>query len=63
MISLLLSLLVVGLICYLIVWVMNRLGVPDPIRTIVTVIMVVVVALWLISLLIPLGGSGLRILR
>lgn len=63
MINFLITLLVVGLICGLIWWAVNRVGVPEPIKTWIIVIMVVVVGIWLISLLIPLGGPGLRILR
>ncbi len=61
MISLLITALVFGLICYLIFWVMGYLAVPDPIRKVVTVIVVVVAVLWLLQAFMPAGtGWHLR---
>ena len=51
MISLLITALVFALFCYLLFWILGYLGTPDPIRKIVTVIVVVIACIWLISLL------------
>jgi len=57
MISLLITMLVFGLICYLIFWVMGYLAVPDPIRKVVTVIVVVVAVLWLLQAFMPINAG------
>ena len=41
--------IVLALICYLLFWAMGYLGVPEPIRKVVTVIIVVLVVVWLLS--------------
>ena len=51
MVQFLITALVAALILYLIFWVMGYLGVPDPIRKVVTVVVVVLVCIWLISML------------
>jgi len=58
MISLLVTALVFGLICYLIFWVLGYLAVPDPIRKVVVVIVVVVAVIWLITNFLPMAGVG-----
>jgi hypothetical protein len=45
MLSLLVSLLVFALVCYLIFWILGYLGAPEPIRKVVTVIVVVIAVL------------------
>jgi len=62
MISLLITMLVFGLICYLIFWVMGYLGVPEPIRKVVTVIVVVIAVLWLLQSFLP-ASVGWHITR
>lgn len=56
MISLLITLVVFALVCYLIFWVMGYLAVPDPIRKVVTVIVVLIAVIWLLTNFLP-GGS------
>lgn len=53
MISLLLYVLVFGLICYLIFWVMGYLGVPEPVRKVVTVIVVMIAVIYLLNYFLP----------
>lgn len=56
----LLHLIIVGvvlaLLCYLIFWIMSYLGVPDPIRKVVTVLVVVIAVIWLFSIMLPMLG-------
>jgi hypothetical protein len=58
MIGLLITLVVFALICYLIFWAMGYLGVPEPIRKVVTVIIVVIACIWLLTTFLPLAGVG-----
>lgn len=58
MISLLITLVVFALICYLIFWVMGYLGVPEPIRKVVTVVIVLIAVIWLLTNFLP-GQHGL----
>lgn len=53
MISLLITLLVFAVVCYVIFWVMGYLGVPEPVRKVVTVIIVVVAVIWLLTNFLP----------
>ena len=59
MIALLIWVLVFGLICYLIFWGMGYLGMPEPIRKVVTVIIVIIAILYLVGYLLP--AAGLRL--
>jgi len=56
MISLLITLVVFALVCYLIIWAMGYLNVPEPIRKVVTVIIVLVAVIWLLTNFLP--GTG-----
>lgn len=42
MISTLISILIVALVCYLVFWLLGQLALPDPIRMIVNVILVII---------------------
>ena len=53
MISLLITCLVFGVVCYVIFWALSYLGVPDPIRKVVTVIIVVIAVLWILQNFLP----------
>jgi len=53
MLSLLVTLVVFALVCYLIIWAMGYLNVPDPIRKVVTVIIVLVAVIWLLANFLP----------
>lgn len=56
MISLLITALIFALCCYLIFWVLGYLGAPEPIRKVVTVIVVMIAVIWLLSNFLP--GTG-----
>lgn len=59
MVGLLIWILIFGLLCYLIFWTMSYLGVPDPIRKVVTVIIVIIAILYLLGYVLP--GTGVRL--
>lgn len=61
MISLIVTLLILGLICWLAFYAMNAMGAPQPVRVVVIVLMCVVLILFLASL-IP-GGPHLHSLN
>lgn len=56
MISLLITLCVFALVCYLIFWVMGYLGVPEPVRKVVTVVVVMIAVIRLLSNFLPASG-------
>lgn len=60
MISLLVTILVLCLVVYVIVWLIGQMGLPDPIRTVVFGVLAIVVLLLLVNLL---GVGDLRLLR
>ena len=53
MISLLITVLVFGIVCYLIFWAMGYLGVPEPIRKVVTVVIVLIACIWILGNFLP----------
>jgi uncharacterized membrane protein len=57
MISLLITVVIFALICYLVFWVMGYLGVPEPIRKVVTVVIVLIAVIWLLTNFLPAGGN------
>lgn len=57
MIGLLIWALVFALVCYIIFWAMGYLGVPEPIRKVVTVVIVLVAVIWILSNFMPGAGS------
>lgn len=63
MIGLLIWVLVFGLIAYLIFWFMSYLGVPEPIRKVVTVIVVIIGILYLLGYVLPGAGVHMPPLR
>lgn len=58
MISLLITLLIFAVVCYVVFWVMGYLGVPEPVRKVVTVLIVVIAVIWLLTNFLP-GQHGL----
>lgn len=48
-IQLLLYLLVCGLVIYLVYWIVGMLTLPQPVKTVIMVIIAIVVLLWLLS--------------
>lgn len=49
---------VLALICYILFWAMGYLGVPDPIRKVVTVLVVLIAFIWILSIMLPMLGVG-----
>lgn len=62
LLALLITVVVFSLVCYLIFWVMSYLGVPEPIRKVAVVVMVLVAVIWLLSNFLP-GGHGILFTR
>lgn len=57
MISLLITVVIFSLVCYLIFWVMGYLGVPEPIRKVVVVVVVLIAVIWILSNFLPGAGT------
>lgn len=57
LIALLITVVVFGLVCYLIFWVMAFLGVPEPVRKVVTVVLVLIAVIWILNNFLP-GAQG-----
>jgi len=58
MISVLIYLLIICILCCLAYWIITQLPLPDPIKKIATVVIVVVFVIAIIWLLLPLAGTG-----
>ena len=63
MIGLLVSVLIIAVIIGLIFMIMNMLPIPAQVKQIIWIVVVVVFAIWLISVLIPFAGGGHAFLR
>ncbi len=59
MISLLVSLLILGLICYLIYYVIGLMPLPQPVKNVVLIIFGILVILYLFQMLFGVGTLGL----
>jgi len=57
--SLLLTLVIVGLICYLLWWFIGYIGLPEPFNKVARVLIALVAVIYLINLLLSLGGHPL----
>ena len=58
LVHLLIWLLVLGAIVAVLWWAINQIPLPEPIRTVVTVVFVIVVLLICLSFLLPMLGEG-----
>ena len=58
MLSILISLIIVGLIVYVAFWGLGEIGLPAPFDKIARVIIVLFAVIYLISILLPLAGGG-----
>ena len=60
MISLIFSIIIVGIILGLLLWLVDYIGIiPAPIAKVIKILIVVFAVLWLISVLLPfVGGTG-----
>jgi len=54
--NLVLQLVVGGLVAYILWWALGKIALPEPFNKIALVLLVVLCALWLINLLLTLGG-------
>jgi hypothetical protein len=59
MIALLITFIIFALVCYLIFWAMGYLGAPEPIRKVVTVVIVVIAVIWILTTFLPGATSGI----
>ena len=57
MISLLITVLVFALVCYVLFWIMGYLNVPEPIRKVATVVLVVIAVIWILTNFLPGAGA------
>lgn len=57
MIQLLITAAVFALVCYVIFWLVGYLGVPEPIRKVIVVVIVLIAVVWILSLLLGSGFS------
>jgi hypothetical protein len=58
LISLLITVAVFALVCYVIFWLIGYLGVPEPIRKVVVVVIVLIAFIWILSAFLPGTGFG-----
>ena len=60
LISLLITIAVFALVAYVIFWLIGYLGVPEPVRKVVVVVVVLIAVVWILSNFLP-GTAGLGI--
>ena len=53
MIGLLITVVVFALVCYVLFWVMGYLGVPEPIRKVAVVVIVLIAVIWILTNFLP----------
>lgn len=56
LVSLLVAIFIAGLICYLLWWLIGFIGLPDPFAKVARAIIAVVAVLFLINVLLQVGG-------
>lgn len=56
LVSLLVAIFIAGLICYLLWWLIGFIGLPDPFAKVARAIVAVVAVLFLINILLQVGG-------
>jgi hypothetical protein len=59
LISVLVTLVVVGLVCYLLWWLIGYIGLPEPFNKVARVIVACIAVVFLINLILGLGGHPL----
>ncbi len=57
LIGLLISVVVFAIVAYLIFWVLGYLAVPEPIRKVAVVILVLIAVIWILANFLP-GATG-----
>jgi hypothetical protein len=58
LIGLLVTVAVFALVCYVIFWLIGYLGVPEPIRKVIVVVMVLIAVIWILANFLP--GTGMH---
>jgi hypothetical protein len=61
LIHLVVILAVVAIVISLVYWILSQIPLPDPVRKIVNIAIVVIAALVVIGLLLSLGGTDIKI--
>jgi hypothetical protein len=61
LISLLITVAVFALVCYVIFWLIGYLGVPEPIRKVVVVVIVLIAVVWILQSFLPGVPAGHRL--
>ena len=56
LVSLLFSLIIIGLIVYILFWALGKIALPEPFNKIATVVIVLFAAYFLITLLLPFAS-------
>ncbi len=59
LVSLLITLIIGGLILYVCWWGLGKIGLPEPFNKIAVVVLVVITVIFLVNLLLGLGGHPL----
>lgn len=57
-IGLFVNIVVVGLIAWLLLWAIAAIGIPEPFNKVARVLIIVFSVLWLLNVLLGLGGHG-----
>jgi len=60
LVSLLITLAIFALVCYVIFWLIGYLGVPEPIRKVVVVVIVLIAVIWILNNFLPIGTGPHR---
>lgn len=63
LVSILITLIVAGLIFYLLFWLIGVCGLPEPFNRVARIVLALVAVLFLINLLLGLGGHPLVVWR
>lgn len=58
LVNLLISLVILGLIWWVVTWGMGRMPIPEPFKTIIWVVLILIVVVYLVNVLLSLGGHG-----
>ena len=61
LIALLIQIVIVGLVCYLLWWLIGFIGLPEPFNKIARAIIAVVAVIFLLYLLMGISGGALRL--
>jgi hypothetical protein len=59
LLSLFIQLVIGGLIFYILYWLIGKIALPEPINKVALVLLAVLCAIWLINILLTLGGNPL----